>query len=82
MRWNTYIQLVFVCRGEHIHHGWFGENGDDKVESIPAKEILIDKLMEFGNVLDAVFVYNNVIFNDTPVAWYAYVRGIGVVHHI
>lgn len=36
--------------GEHIHHGWFGKDGKDKVDSISAKVILINKLMKLGEM--------------------------------
>eukprot|EP00924_Labyrinthula_sp_SR-Ha-C_P013407 augustus_masked-scaffold_5-processed-gene-1.15-mRNA-1 protein AED:0.28 eAED:0.28 QI:0/-1/0/1/-1/1/1/0/338 len=38
--------------GEHIHHGYFGEDGKDKVGSIKAKEILIEKLIEFASFVE------------------------------
>lgn len=39
--------------GDHIHHGYFGEDGKDNLESIPAKEILIEKLIEFASLKES-----------------------------
>ena len=35
---------------EHIHHGYFGKDGIDRLPSIEAKEVLINKLFEFADL--------------------------------
>ncbi len=54
--YDTSSDLWEQVWGEHMHHGYYGMNGDVKKDNLQAQVDLIDELLRWGNISGAKYI--------------------------